>query len=101
MAYDDYGTGYIFIYGSFFALAASLIVNCKKITNLRPVVTKSSAMMGLIGTGTIFALFPLAGPILPSSVYVSKVFEGPQNIYFALTASTVACYIFSAIFGGG
>ena len=100
LVYDDYGTGYIFIFGSYFALTTSVMMNCKQ-SRLRPRSTNTSVMMGLIGTGTIFALFPLAGPVLPTSVTVAKVFEGPLNVYFSLAASTVACYVFSAIFGGG
>lgn len=100
ITYDDYGTGYIFIFAGYFALVASIFISCK-IGKSRPHTTNTSAAFGLIGTGVIFAFFPFTGILEPKTITVARAFEGPLNIYFTLVTSTICTYISSAIFGGG
>ncbi len=98
--YDDYGTNYIYVFATFFAMITSLILNRNR-TKIDPSGPKHSLSVSLIGTGFIFACFPFTGIIYPSSA-ASNIFrrnEGPMNIYFALTASVICTYISSAIFG--
>ena len=98
--YDDYGTNFIYVFAGFFALIFSLVINREKGKN-SATGSRHSAFIAMIGTGFIFACFPFSGILYPASAVGNNLrrTEGPLNIYFALTASVISTYIFSAIFG--
>lgn len=76
----------------------SIFINCKQGNKANSSGSRQSAFIGMMGTGFAFAASPftsvvgLAGNTVPT-------FELALNCYFALTASVISTYIFSAIFG--
>jgi hypothetical protein len=49
-----------------------------------------------MGTGFVFAAAPFSGL---QSATIAGTYEFPLNVYFALTASVITTYVFSAMFG--
>ena len=100
ITYDQYGTTYLFVFAGFFAITASIFLNCRS-GSRKAQTTNVSAAYGIIGTGIIFAFFPFTGTISAGLGNLPRIFAGPLNIYFTLVTSTICTYIFSALFGGG
>ncbi len=64
--------------------------------------SQESGNFALAGTGIIFATFPVTGILFPT--YTGDTFRevrGQINIYFALAAGVVGCYLASTVFSGG
>lgn len=95
---DACGGGFTYLFAGVFALIVSFFINCKEGTRASFSGSRQSAFIGMIGTGFAFAASPftsmvgLAGNTVPT-------FELALNCYFALTASVIFTYAFSAIFG--
>lgn len=107
--FDDFGTDNIYLFGSSFALFMMIMLNCKpaKIAdNSSYVMNRISGLLGLIGTAFVFATFALTGHIFSdrqnvlTTNFLSLNLES-LNIIYALSASVIGSYIFSALFNGG
>ncbi len=98
------------MFAGFFALAVAIFIKARPGNRNSSVGSRHSAFIGMIGTGFAFATFPFTGLLYPVSttiagnpalaISVAHTYEGPLNVYFALTASVITTYIFSALFGG-
>ncbi len=120
--FDDYGVTFIYVFAGFFGLFVSVFNPSKdKNSNQSDKMNSSSSFIALIGTGFVFATFPFTTvgininqlaattvgtvtTILPAQTELARRLSsnlGPLNIYFAMSASVICTYIFSALFGKG
>ena len=107
--FDDFGTDNIYLFGSSFALFMMIMINCKPASiadNSSYVMNRISGLLGLVGTAFVFATFALTGHIFvdrqntTTTNFLSLNLES-LNIVYALSASVIGSYIFSALFNGG
>ena len=97
---DIGGSMYIFVFGAFYGLGVSWMLNYKEAKNNRNFVTSvNSNSFGLIGTLFLWCFFPSFNSALASDALNANI--AVVNTYFCLIGSVLGAYFISKVFWKG